>query len=229
MKKIKDKIELIMPTMRPVSAMKVVQDLVDQSRHIDKLTIVDNDGNLKIKQQRYPFRIKVIRPKENIGVNAVWNLMWKSEYGIVGVIGDDFGMEHRLIELLSRSIYDLPGAGAITATIFKDKEIDYSKRTHMTSGVVTGRGHLGVTLFKKAILERIPKIPKELFVFYGDNWIGYWLNKIGKPIYEVSAGISHYTSTDLKIRRGESKARKDKDVWIKWKTGKIELQGKTHE
>lgn len=216
-------IELFMPVMRPKSALEVMKNLDRQTKLIDRLTVVDNSGNFELKY-KFGFHVEIKKPKRNIGTNAVWNYMFDSKADLVGMIGDDYDLESRLIEILNKSIDLLPQAGAVTATIFKDKEIEVHDHNDISSGPVVGKGHFGVALFRKCTLDCIPKIPRKLFIFYGDNWLGYWLLKLGYPLYEVSAAVSHYHKTDLKNKLNyKAVGKREGKIWEAWKAGKIEL------
>lgn len=212
-------IELIMPAMRVESARKVIDELNSQTKLIDKLTIVNNIGSAEeIANKKYNFEVNEIRPGRNIGTNAVWNMMWDSKADYIGMIGDDFGLDDMLIEILFLAFDQLSGIGAVTATIFKDRPMILQKenRREVKGSVVVGRGHFGCALFQNEILQKIPKIPKELFIFYGDNWLGHWLLKLNKPLKEINAGVSHEHKTDLKKLLGYSViALDDKRAWNK--------------
>jgi len=222
----KKTIEFFMPVMRPDSARKVMDALQKQTQLITKLIIVDNSGEFSIAAPNpYSFKVLIIRPLQNIGVNAVWNYMFDSEADFVGLIGDDFELESNVIEILSKTLTVIPNAGAVTATIFRNKPIEpQSPFAILKYGEVVGRAHFGVSLFKKCTLNCLPKIPKELFMFYGDHWFGYWLKKIGYPLLEVNVGVSHYDKTDLKEKCNYKKVSKvEKNIWNQWKRSEIEL------
>jgi len=217
------RIELFMPVMRPESALQVIQNLDNQTKLIDKLIVIDNGGDFKLKHN-FSFEVEIKRPKQNIGTNASWNYMFDSKADLIGMIADDYVLESRLIEILVKSVDLFPEAGAVTATIFKDKEIQAHDHNDITGGKVIGKGHFGVALFRRCILECLPKIPKQLFIFYGDNWFGYWLLQLGYPVFEVSAAVSHYYKIDLKNQLNyKSVSKKESRIWEAWKAGKIEL------
>lgn len=216
-------IELVMPVMRLDSALEVLKSLNKQTMLIDKLTLIDNNGSFELNDT-FLFPIEIIKPKENIGTNASWNYMFESKADLVGMIGDDYFLEDHLIEILYKSIGLFPEAGAVTATIFKDKPVVKRNPNNITGNPIIGKGHFGVALIHKCLLDCIPLIPKDLFIFYGDNWLGYWLLQLGYTVFEVSAGISHYYQIDLKDKLNyKAVSRREKTIWEDWKASKIEL------
>lgn len=217
-------LEIFMPVMRLKSALKVVDDLVKQTKKIDSLVIVDNCCEFyKIDDKFFqdaPFKVKVIKPGRNIGTNAVWNMMWKSNYKHVGIVGDDYEIEKYAIQGLFESL-GKDNIGCTTATIFKDRPIKFKKQREIpnwTYGKVRGAGHLGLSLFEKNVLMQIPMIPDNLFIFFGDNWIGHHLLTIGKKVVEVNVGVRHDYKTDLKeLLDYKTILKKEKTIWRQWK------------
>jgi len=219
----KKTIEFFMPVMRPNSARKVLNQLSRQTVLIDKISIINNSGIFTIDKE-YPFKVDIFNFKNNTGVNFTWNLLFNSEADFIGLIGDDYIIENSLVEILSRALVEIPQAGAVTATIFRNKKIIPRIGNKIKFGEVVGRNHFGASLFKKCTLDCLPKIPEELFIFYGDHWFSYWLKKIGFPLLEVNVGVSHYDKTDLKEKCNYKRVlRTERNIWNQWKKLEIEL------
>lgn len=214
-------VELFMPVMRPDSCLKVLRDLNKQTLIPKRVTLVNNCCET-ILYEEYRFELEIINPGRNIGTNAVWNLMWKSKCEYVGMVGDDLGLEPNNIELLVLA-HSNPAnirIGASTCMIFTDKPIDISseRRENQYAGAVVGKGHFGLALFKIKILKKLPPIPSELFLFFGDNWLWFWLNENDLVLYEISSGVSHQHKTDLKDKVGYKKLlKRERAVWEEWK------------
>lgn len=216
-------IELLMPVMRNESAFLVLDDLANQTQLIDKITIVDNGGSFKL-QRKYPFEVDLIKPKKNIGVNAAWNRIFDMKSDYIGLMGDDYRLDFKLIEILRKSFSLYDDMAVSTATIFKDELTIKADSNHIVGRHVSGKGHLGACLFRKCILDQLPKIPKEFFIFFGDNWLSLWIDVIGYKIYEVSVGISHKHKTDLKEKLDYPEViENERNYWKDWLRGNIDL------
>ena len=117
-------IDLYMPVMRPDSAELVIQDLAAQSFNIDRLVIVDNDNCFEKQAMQFknkvPFEIEYLNYGYNLGVNAVWNMIFDSQCGYTGLIGDDYRLDPNLILILLKGFSRYPEAGCTTATIFQN-------------------------------------------------------------------------------------------------------------
>lgn len=220
----KSNIIFIMPVMRPKSAKLVLQNLVCQSMLIDKIIIVDNSNELNITD-KYPFDIELIKIGRNIGVNAVWNLMFNTtDYDYIGLIGDDYTLDNNTIKILKISLDTFKNAAGTTATIFNKRKKPVSDLSKINGKVTSGKGHLGAALFKKCVLDCLPAIPEEFFIFFGDDWLDWWIKKIGYHIYEVSVGIEHRHKTDLKEKLNyPGIIKKERAYWKMWLRGQIEL------
>lgn len=225
-------IELFMPVMRPLSALHTLGDLTHQNiKAITRINLIDNCGRLSshiysLYFQKF-FELRIISFGINIGTNAAWNLAWESNSEYVGFIGDDYRISNDMVKRMLDAFELYPNAGAITASILDDQSKGgfVPVNTEKLSGKkITGKGNMGFVIFKKEIFGMIPKIPEEFFVFFGDNWIGYWLAKIGRPLILINAYISHYHKTDLKDSIGyKDLILKEKSIWKDWKEGKISL------
>lgn len=224
------KVGMVLPVMRKQSALKVLDLLNDQTIKLDKLVIVDQENQLGDTDFSFYPDIKVIAPpRGNIGTNQAWNKMWTSfnkSFDYVGLIGDDYTFGPDLIEGLINGFLLDAEAGGTTATIFKNRPINFKDKA-LDIRQVPGKGHMGASLFTREVIHEIPRIPKKFFIFYGDNWIGYWIKRLGKTFVEVKVGIRHDSSDDLSnlldyktILRSESK------TWNSWCNNLIKLAGR---
>jgi GT2 family glycosyltransferase len=192
-------ISLILPCMRQ-SAREVLSDLATQTIRPDLVRIIDNDDVFIHDQPHFfptfPFRIEYVNPGENIGTNAAWNQAWcladHAQY--VGVIGDDYRINKRCIEHM---LLFLRNEVAVTCAIVKGNTVP--QRTKPLVGqYVRAKGRLGFALFRGDYLKELPLIPKEFKIFFGDNWIEYWLAYMKWPLCQINTPISHEHKTDLK-------------------------------
>jgi hypothetical protein len=220
-------VEIVLPIMRQRLGAMVIDQLIPQTHPLDKLTVIDQRGNFEYSKDT-PFLLQILRPGRNIGTNAAWNYMWLTDCDFVGIIGDDYSFGPHLIDLLIESFSVNPSIGATTATIFKKRPAppaDLGRELSVRE--VAGKGHCGATIFKTNILKTVPKIPKEFFIFYGDNWLGYWLKVSGYGIFETNAAIGHKFREDLKHELDYIKIRRSEaSIWLSWISGRRLLSGK---
>lgn len=235
----KEQIAMVMPVIRHNSAINVLRYLNSQSKRLDYLLVVDNseeDFELRLRDKlgidwksKYLFNIEIEKQNKNIGTNAAWNKMWDLNYKYVGVIGDDYNLSTDLIQNLYYGLmFDykrIYKTGMVTARIVKEYSLIIMNQKGFKDGfVVPGKEHMGATLMKKEFLLEIPNIPKDFFIFFGDNWFGYWVDILKKHIIQIDSRIHHEYKTDLKEKLNYPKVLEDeRKIWKLWLRGEIEL------
>lgn len=222
-------IGLVMPSMRPDHAVKVIEDLDSQLIKPDYLLLVDNGHNLNFLP-KFSFNLEIIRPEENIGTNAVWNMLLDSKYfpfDYVGMVGDDYRLSDNCIEELVKTLDlrldDKPTGMAGTSIVKGRNKPEVAKIiSHRVIG--KAKGHMGLVLMKREFADILPCIPKEFFIFFGDDWWSFWVNYLGYNFVKASVPITHYHKTDLKEKLGYRKViEKERILWKEWLRGKREL------
>lgn len=196
-------ISLILPMMRKEQGIQVLKDLNEQSYKPDGVLVVNN-GCLDISSEDLglDYELKIFEPGKNIGTNAAWNLMWhplfsKADY--IGMIGDDYRLNPYNI---TRMHYVLEGGEVgVTCAILQSqypprREVDGMR---IPMAPCRGKGHMGFALFsRKWLLENVPPIPEVFKIFFGDNWIGWHIDKAGKSFMCLTDTIiTHYHHEDL--------------------------------
>lgn len=221
------KIGMVLPVMRRNLALKVLSFLNDQTLKLDQLILIDQEnqmGDLDFSYYNYEI-YRIVPPGGNIGTNQAWNKMWSfKDYDFVGMIGDDYTFGPNLIEVLVNSFSLDEQIGGTTATIFKNRIIRQTDPKDLQSRVVSGKSHMGAALFKNELIQLMPEIPKEFFIFYGDNWLGYWINWFNNKFCEVNVGIRHDSRDDLKVKLNYKKQlRSESRIWNAWVNNHIIL------
>jgi len=171
-------IKMVIPTMRPESIIHTLDDIREQSIVPDKVVIVDNTKD----EIHIPFynelAIYIHREKGNSGVNKAWNMILgeKQNYDYIGFCGD-----HRLgpflFEKCIRALQN-ENVGIVCPQMVDEFPPTYIGNYNF-SGIRSGKGNCSFVLMRKEVAEKIPKIPDELKIFFGDNWISYWITKQG--------------------------------------------------
>lgn len=228
-------IALVIPVMRNEQARVVLRDLKHQTVLPDVVFLVDNGGtwhlndvaesNMISLNWHNKYNLKCYRPEENIGTNAAWNLLWLNYFDgfdYVGLIGDDYRVNSQCIETMKRTI-DSGASPAVTCKIQNGGHYPTSAGNYAPVPV-RGKGHMGFALFDRKFLLTLPPIPKEFFIFFGDNWIGYHIEMMDKQLLEVNSPISHKIRYDLSERLNYKKViEKERIIWKSWIRGEIEL------
>ena len=217
-------IEFFMPVMRDESARTILKQLDGQG--INSFHVIDNSGTFEYPCDLHYKELVLTSPRKNIGTNAAWNYAFDSKADYIGLVGDDYEVPPNLISLFLEAFEKYPTAGAITATITNTLPLNEFNPGSISGKRITGKGNMGVVLFRGEILRQIPKIPPEFFIFCGDNWIGYWLSRMAAPLILVNVFVGHVHKTDLKDKIGyKGIIVKEKSIYREWKAGKRTLGG----
>lgn len=174
----------VMPCMRPMEALCVLEDLNNQTLKPNYVLLVDNGGDF-MPVKEYDFDFEIHRPGENIGTNAVWNMCLKLDADYVGIVADDLRLSDCLIDKSIKVLNEKHGkknrvtAGCVTANVVKALPLpEYDPDNLEVINCATGKGKAGTVLMKKEIAQKIPPIPCDLFkIFFGDNWLSFHLKK----------------------------------------------------
>ena len=180
------KVSIIIPTLQK---NKKVLDILIRNLQLDtavsEIIIIDNSlKGLEVNNEK----LKVIIPKENMYVNPSWNYgvdLAKSDY--IALLNDDIiipenfcsrileqinitdgilGMDNNFIEI-SSDIDKIP----------KSESITLKKANYRCNGY-------GIAMFMPK--EAYTKIPPEIKIMFGDDWLLYKCRKSGRTNYYIS-------------------------------------------
>ena len=170
------KIEAWAPCMRPKEMLNALEDIEKQSTPVDRVVIVDN-GEDKLRDylsvDGWKFKLRILDFGENIGTNAVWNLGLRSEADFVMFFPDDMRFDHHFVKKAIYTFND-PNVGVVSAKIIRwEEELPKNVDDHYRCGRCAGHGKAGVFMIRGSAARKIPLIPKEFFIFYGDDWIDF--------------------------------------------------------
>lgn len=245
MKQLVEDITLVMPVMRNQKALLVIKDLARQTMFIKNLVIVNNSLNFQmpidfIKEivNSIPTNFEIVMVNKNIGTNASWNFAFNYKTKYIGIIGDDYRFGKNTIRNLIHSYqvlkHNYKDIGFITSAI-KRRNVPifssdpYAYLDNLETGEikfrdVRGKSHFGLIIAECCFFQLLPEIPKEFFIFFGDDWFGYWTDYLKKKIYEISSPIVHKGDDDLhKFLNYKKVLEQERITWKKWLRGEIEL------
>ena len=174
-------IAFIIPSMRPIMVKRVLHDLNNQTLIPDRVVLVDNSTRF-VRSDQYDYELDIIRPDQNIGTNPVWNLALRFEEDYCGILGDDYRLEPQMVEKLLFGLflkYSGRAAGATVPEIVQQRKRAPLKNDSVPikdvrgSSLSTGKGQCSAVLMRKEVAHKVPLIPDQFNIFFGDNWIGY--------------------------------------------------------
>lgn len=173
-------ISAFVPCTRPDEMLGVLDDLLSQATPIDKIVIVDNNPNSRLKNcagfEKYREscpHVTIIEAAENIGTNAVWNMGLCSECDFVLFVPDDMRFDSHFTKKALHVFKD-QNVGIVSARIIPwELPLPQNAEENYECRRVAGHGRAGVFIVRGTVARKIPAIPSELFIFFGDDWIDY--------------------------------------------------------
>lgn len=182
-------IGFVIPSMRPILVDRVLHDLNHQTVRPDFVVLVDNSTRYVRKYNDYRYDLRIVRPKKNLGTNPVWNMALRLDADYCGILGDDYRLCNTMVEKLLYGLSLTHGVENIKAGATVPYLIQQSKRkppnnTYIDMSQVrgaplkTGKGQSAAVLMRKEIAHKIPTIPEQFNIFFGDNWISYHIFKM---------------------------------------------------
>ena len=193
----KNKISVVIPTMQKNKMFldNLVKTLnVDVT--VDEIIVIDNSC------KGYSFdsdKLKVIVPEENLYVNPSWNLGVKTAKNeIVALLNDDITIPENFCEKVYSLFNETTGIIGMSKDFVEDKPFSPDDNIKLSDDLYLKEitylpWNFGIMMFfrKDAFVE----IPKDLKVYYGDNWMIFWAKKMGKINYTICGQkIYHYGS-----------------------------------
>jgi len=189
----------IIPTMEMDRCLDLVYFISQCSVKPDKVFILNNSGK-EYTNDLSPYGVNVVNFEENIGVNAAWNVgleFARIQSSHLSILNDDILIKEdffkRINLLLSiRSLLDVPIFCPSTThdkALFDRTEVScYPSRTHYMR-----RKEGWAFTIRDRFAKTIRPIPKELFIFCGDDWIWNETVKYGTKWVKDERNIIYHT------------------------------------
>lgn len=181
----KHRLGMVLPVTQLDLAEKLLRDL-DANTVRPAFAVILDDSDEGFSVPPLGFDVELIRQTERIGVNALWNLgisKMPEEIGYVLVINDDMTIPNVLIEMILGTFDQCERAGAVHPVMVDARLASSPEVVHTSGGAPKYhriyRQYGGAFTFRKEVLDQIPPIPRELFMYYGDNWLFDWTHKLG--------------------------------------------------
>lgn len=212
-------ISVVMPTMwRNNKTIRLLGSL-NSDPNISEIILIDNDVKSKNVDLSKFSKVKYVPQVENIYVNPAWNLgvsLCKSE--IICIVNDDIYFDSNIVSdyVIKHSdnlgVFGLNMHSAMRSNRGEISKIELISKEDKRKSII-GAG-FGMLMFVKK--SNWKPIPKDLKIWYGDNWI----IRIHKNVYKLNLHGSnlevdrHTTAGSKELREV---TRKDTLEWSTYK------------
>ncbi|MBR2069224.1 MAG: glycosyltransferase [Candidatus Gastranaerophilales bacterium] len=191
-------ISVIIPTLQKNTDLlfNLIKNL-EKDENVKEIIVIDNSlKGITCKCDK----LKVITPKENLFVNPSWNLGVKeAKYEIVALLNDDIIIPKDFCSTVAHKM--TPNIGAIGANVdFVEtiREIIPAPNANnlVLSETEYRNPYWGIMIFFNK--KNYKKIPEDMKIFYGDDWIFETNKKAGRKNYYISnVKIYHWGSLSV--------------------------------
>lgn len=212
--------DLILPVFNFVDLTRIMLTCVRESyTQPSNIFLIDNgstDDTFKLPEEFSDLPITYIRNDTNIGVNPAWNQglqMLKSD--IVGIINNDIEFPPYTFDLILEALNSWDKLGIVHPRRADRSEFEECKPKFPV--LDTGHGIQGFCMFMKTSLwKEIGPVPKELIIFYGDDFIRTRTVELGYHLATiVNAPMFHHEGATV-YGSHESRQWADMTVWGYW-------------
>lgn len=218
----KSKICVLIPVLRQNSIRNLIDNIMVNTVLPNYVSIIDNSESGLHLSKLKDIDHSIIRPPKPLMINASWNLGISNllECDFVSILNDDIEIPEIFFEKLIDGFENHPNAGVICPSTtgnrlrIADSAVSLNRFTKM------GRREGWAFTVRKKILDKIPPIPEDLRLFFGDGWYWEYVHKLGYGWYldrrilvyrGIGASVrSSYTDTWAKLQKKERK------IWYKY-------------
>jgi hypothetical protein len=210
----RDKTAIIMPVTQTDLAGQVMKDLQNGTVPPDRMIIIDDSDNGFTIPSEVKFDVEYWKTEKWLGVNAYWNwgVSKLNDEDFVMILNDDVILHNRFLEM-------------ILIAMARHKKLCVVCPTQVVSPEFVGgsdiiqcefmdrREGLAFT-FRRYILDRIPPIPEELVMYFGEDW--YWHHTAVRAYYwgkVITNRIYHYHSLGANQRGLKRYLRPDREAF----------------
>ena len=217
-------IDVIIPCYGRVSCTEsLLEDLACQTLPAHKIIIIDNADDDATQQviESYPkLPIQYIRNKENIGVNASWNLgISLSKSPLVSIFNNDIVIPPFFLNFIFSAFLRENTGAVIPATASSIEVVRKAIEPPYVKTLPSSRREGWAFTLRRSVIEVVGLIPPELFCFFGDDWFFRGLNCLGFSSFKlVDVPVFHHGGISRRVTKGISIAEKilfqqEEKVW----------------
>jgi len=209
----KSRIAVVMPVTQCMLAARLMVDLDTGTVRPSKVIIID-DSDTGFAPPVVGYEVDYTRIHEWKGVNHYWNLgIAKSkDSDFVCIINDDMTIHKFFFEMVLKAFQKDPKAACVCPRLVMSLKEVKGANTVQTAIMIRREG--GAFTFKTPILNKIPPIPPELTMFFGDDWLYEWSRKLGYHwIKIINSQIYHHGSLGVQQRDLRKLLEPERSKW----------------
>ncbi len=193
-------IAVVMPVTQCMLAASLMVDMDIGTYRPSKVIIID-DSDTGFAPPVVGYEVDYTRISEWKGVNYYWNIgVAKAKiFEFTCIINDDMTIHKYFFEMAVKALTRDPKAACACPFLVPSlKEVKGGGRIQTA---IMMRREGGAFTFKNSVLRKIPPIPPELTMFFGDDWFYEWSKKLGYHwIKVVNSCIYHHGSLGVRQR-----------------------------
>ena len=179
-------LSIVIPTLQKnTTILSLLIDTLTKDQNVGEIILIDN--SLKGFQNNSP-KLRVIVPEQNLYVNPSWNLgVQEAKYDFIGLLNDDIAVAENFCSNVLAKLDEKNGIYGVNIKNVVSKD-EISEIPQNTSGIeiekINYRGEwFGVAMFFHK--NSYVKIPEQLKIYRGDDWIVLQAKKNKKQNYTI--------------------------------------------
>ena len=221
-------ISVIIPFYNQVQlTYNLLLNIIENTYLPTQIIVIDNGSTEKVKLiTRFTgLNINYVRNDTNTGVNAAWNLGIKlvdKECKLVSILNNDITISGFFFEKINYTFNLDPLIGIAVPHSHPYPDIARKTVFSPTAIVDIDKREGWAFTIRKEVIDKIPPIPSDLKIFYGDDYLFHLTKVLGyKRVKMVDNYIFHKLSTTLRSlwRKDQEKSiqHEERVIWFKLK------------
>lgn len=204
--------------------IELINSLVTDNS-VQEIIVINNNTDKSFDYE--DSKVRIISKGQNLYVNPSWNLgVQEAKYDYIALINDDIKIPNNICSAVLNLFNDNTGiVGADTKDVINtrnehnevviditDQNIELSN--NITLNPITFRPpDFGIFMFFKK--ENYKEIPKDLKIFFGDDWIIHFAQQMGKTNYTFSNQTIYHMGS-LSSNHFANWAKKENRIYKKY-------------
>lgn len=204
-------IDVVIPLVNPELGEVVIRNLENGSVRPNTIFIVDNTPTRDFYYLSDRVDLVIVQ-SDNGWTNESWQLgLDLTNADALSILNDDLVLNENFLKKVREGLKDKK-CGVICPRTFADQQSGWQEEMKRTEKLPSSfermkkREGWAFTI-KRECFSKIPPIPKDLKLFFGDDWYWRWVHKIGYFWHkDVNNVIYHAVGSSM--RKGEEALRK---------------------
>jgi GT2 family glycosyltransferase len=202
-------VAVVIPTMMRAWKTRTLELLEEGTLHPSEVIVINNSSESFDDADRiWPFPVRVLSKGYNIYINPAW--MWAlkemhADVNVVCFLSDDVVFKPNFLERVCYSLFYQPDAGCICPRTLETMA-DF-RHYRPEAGLQNMRKREGwAYTMRKELLDKIPPIPEELKLFFGDDFFFFHTKQLGFRWYrDMGTVVLHARGASINTFKFNSK------------------------